>query len=266
MSGSDPTEGLPLVVLGASAGGVDALSEVVRGLPADFPAAVLVVLHISASGPSMLPQILDRVSPLRAMAASDGTRLEPGCIYVAPPDLHLKVEDGVARLTAEARVNGHRPAVDALFCSAADARGSAVTGVVLSGMRDDGTVGLARIKQQGGLAIAQDPEDAEHEGMPTSAIENVAVDAILPAAEIADALVTLVRSGSLPAAGSTNQGLLPAPQTGSTDPLMTVCPECGGVLSELAEHGVTLFRCHVGHFYAPATLVDLQRSSVESAL
>jgi two-component system chemotaxis response regulator CheB len=251
--------------MGASAGGVDALSDVVRDLPADFPAAVLVVLHISASGPSLLPQILDRATALRAVPAEDGTALEPGCIYVARPDLHLKVHDGQLRLTADARINGHRPAVDALFCSAADARGPGVTGVVLSGMRDDGTVGLARIKELGGLAIAQDPEDAQHDGMPQSAIDNVAVDAILPASEIGAALISVARDGTLPA--STNgRAAPPVLDTGETTPLTTVCPDCGGVLTEYHEHGVTVFRCHVGHSFAPRTLVDLQRNAVESAL
>ncbi|MCW2991547.1 MAG: CheB methylesterase [Solirubrobacterales bacterium] len=252
-----------IVVMGASAGGVDALSDVVRGLPADFPAAVLVVLHISASSPSMLPQILDRASPLTAVAADDGAPLEAGCIYVARPDLHLKVEDGVARLTAEARVNGHRPAVDSLFCSAADARGPAVTGVVLSGMRDDGTVGLARIKECGGIAVVQDPEDAQHDSMPLSAIENVAVDAILPAREIGPALARFLSDSTLPAHGN---GVPPPAESEVDNPLITVCPDCGGVLSERREHGLTVFTCHVGHAYSPHSLIDLQRSAVESAL
>jgi two-component system, chemotaxis family, protein-glutamate methylesterase/glutaminase len=258
-------EDLPLVVMGASAGGVEALSEVVRGLPADFPAPVLVVLHLSASGPSVLPQILDRASGLAAVAAEDRLPLEPGHIYVARPDLHLQVHAGSVRLTADARVNGHRPAVDSLFCSAADAAGSAVTGVVLSGMRDDGTAGLARIKDRGGLAIVQDPDDAQYDGMPQSAIDHVDVDAILPAAEIAATLTALLAQGILPPAAG-NGGTAPGRGEGTTTPLTTVCPECGGVLSESSEHGITIFRCRVGHAYAPRTLIELQHSAVESAL
>lgn len=253
--------------MGASAGGVDALSEVVRGLPADFPAAVLVVLHISASSPSMLPQILDRASPLPAVAADDGSRLDGGHIYVARPDLHLKLEDGVMRLSAEARINGHRPAVDSLFCSAADAHGSAVIGVVLSGMRDDGTVGLARIKQCGGIAVVQDPEDAQYDSMPLSAIEHVAVDAIIPAHEIGPALGRLLAGQALTQALAGNgNGGSPEAHANPGDPLTTVCPDCGGVLTERREHGVTVFACHVGHSYSPGSLVDLQRSAVENAL
>jgi two-component system chemotaxis response regulator CheB len=259
----DPVASPPVVVIGASAGGVDALSEVVRGLPADFPAPVLVVLHISASSPSMLPQILDRASPLAARAAEDGTPLLPGHIYVGRPDLHLKVEDGVARLSAGPRVNGHRPAVDSLFCSAADTRGAAVTGVVLSGMRDDGTVGLARIKQCGGTAVVQDPEDAQYDSMPRSAIENVAVDAIIPAHEIGPALAQLLAGDGLPGNGNGGRG---AGGGHPERPLMTVCPDCGGVLTERHEHGVTVFTCHVGHHYSPHSLADLQRSAVENAL
>jgi two-component system chemotaxis response regulator CheB len=255
----------PVVVIGASAGGVDALSEVVRGLPADFAAPVLVVLHISASSPSMLPQILDRASPLPATAADDGMLLEPGHIYVARPDLHLEIEDGVARLTAGARINGHRPAVDSLFCSAADAHGAAVTGVVLSGMRDDGTVGLARIKERGGTAVVQDPEDAQYESMPLSAIEHVAVDAILPAREIGPALVRLLAGERLPVPGNGN-GVIAQANGDPPDPLITVCPDCGGVLTERRENGVTVFTCHVGHSYSARSLTDLQRGAVENAL
>ncbi len=257
-----------MVVLGASAGGVDALSEVVRGFPADLPAAVLAVLHISASAPSLLAQILDRASALPAAPAQDGEVLEPGRIYVAQPDLHLTVADGHVRLTPDARVNGHRPAVDPLFSTAAEAHRDDVVGVILSGMRDDGTVGLARIKACGGTTIVQDPADAHFDGMPVSAIENVAVDAIMAASEIGPAIAALLAGGRLPAPATGNgHGLLDSATVGEQTPLLTtVCPDCGGVLTEHAESGVMVFRCHVGHSYTPNTLLDMQGNATETAL
>jgi two-component system chemotaxis response regulator CheB len=257
-----------VVVLGASAGGVDALSEVVRGFPADLPAAVLAVLHVSASAPSLLAQILDRASALPAAAAQDGEVLEPGRIYVAQPDLHLTVAGGHVRLTADARVNGHRPAVDPLFSTAAEAHRDGVVGVILSGMRDDGTVGLARIKACGGTTIVQDPADAHYDGMPVSAIENVAVDAILSASEIGPAIAALLAGRPLPtpATGNGHGPLGSAPAGEPTKQLTTVCPDCGGVLTEHTESGVMVFRCHVGHSYTPNTLLDLQGNATETAL
>jgi two-component system chemotaxis response regulator CheB len=254
---------LDLVVLGASAGGVRALSDVVRALPADFPAAVLIVLHVAPSSASMLPQILDRASVLPVAAARDGEHIEAGHVYVAPPDLHLVVEDGSLRLNADARVNGHRPAIDPLFCSAAELHHEHVTGVVLSGTRDDGTVGLAQIKACGGVAIVQDPDDADFTGMPVSAIEHVAVDAILPAGQIADALVRRLAGEPLPGGTPAAIAVTSEPQ-GSL--LTTVCPECGGVLTEQLDDGVPVWRCNVGHQFGSRTLAELQGSNVEQAL
>src|SRR4051794_32486624 len=134
-----------LVVMGASAGGLDAFTDIFRELPEDFPAAIAVVLHLAASAPSMLPHILDRAAAFPVEAVRDGVRIEPGRGYVCVPDRHMIVSDGHLRLEPTARVNGHRPAVDPLFCSAAEAYGSDVVGVILSGSRDDGTIGMARI-------------------------------------------------------------------------------------------------------------------------
>jgi two-component system chemotaxis response regulator CheB len=187
---------LNLVVLGASAGGVGALCAVVAGLPPGLLAAVLVVLHISPAAPSLLGQILDRASALPGSAARDGEPLMAGRIYAAPPDRHLTVDDSTVRLTSGERINGNRPAIDALFCSAADHHGAGVVGIVLSGTLHDGTAGLARIKACGGATIVQDPDDAEYDEMPDSAIEHVAVDAILPVAEIGRAVSAFIARGS----------------------------------------------------------------------
>src|SRR5579859_637557 len=183
--------GRDIVVVGASAGGVEALMHLVHGLPAGFTAAVFVALHFPANSTSMLPAILERHGPLPAAHAVDGRPIRPGRIYIAPPDFHLLVKRGHVTVVRGPRENGARPAVDPLFRSAARAYGRRVVGVVLSGSLDDGTAGLLAIVQRGGRAIAQDPREALHEGMPRSALENVPGTLPLPVAEIASTLVRL---------------------------------------------------------------------------
>lgn len=153
-------QGRDIIVIGASAGGVEALREVTRGLPADLPAAVFVVLHTPIHGTSALPRILNRYGSLPAAHARDGEAIYPGRIYVAPPNNHLLLKRGYIRLVLGPRENGHRPAIDPLFRTAARAYRSRVVGVVLSGALDDGTAGLAVVKQEGGVAVVQDPESA----------------------------------------------------------------------------------------------------------
>jgi two-component system, chemotaxis family, protein-glutamate methylesterase/glutaminase len=191
-----------LVVIGASAGGVEALKSVVAGLPPDLPAAVCIVLHISPDSPSALAGILRRAGRLPCRPAEDGDALAEGEILVAPPDRHLVVEDGRVHLTIGPRENHHRPSVDALFRSAALQRGEDVIGVILSGMRDDGTAGLAMIKSRGGATIVQDPADALYCGMPSSALEHVAVDAVVPSAAVAGAIAAMVNGQALPSGGN----------------------------------------------------------------
>lgn len=180
-----------IVVIGASAGGVEALKQLVSGLPSDFPAPILVVLHIPSHGTSVLPAILSHAGSLPAVHPRAKELLMKGQIYIAPPDKHLLVKRGYLILTKGPRENGHRPAVDPLFLTAARSYGPQVIGVILSGALDDGTVGLAAIKNEKGVAIVQDPEDAIYPGMPQSAIENVEVDYVLPLVEIAPLLVRL---------------------------------------------------------------------------
>lgn len=183
--------GHDIIVIGASAGGVEAMKEVVRGLPPDIPASIFVVLHIPPDGTSVLATILDRVGNLPAAMAKDREEIRPGRIYVARPDCHLLVKRGYVRLVRGPKENSMRPAVDPLFRTAARAYGPRVVGVVLSGTLDDGTAGLLAIKSRSGVAIIQDPEDALYSSMPRSALENVEVDYCLPAAEIPSLLVQL---------------------------------------------------------------------------
>ena len=183
-----------IVVIGASAGGVEALRTVVAGLPKDLPAAVLIVLHIPRSFPSALPAILGRSANVPVSAAVDGEALRPGRIYVAPPDRHLLALDQRVRLSSGASENGHRPAIDPLFRSAACTFGPRTVGVVLSGTRDDGAAGLAAIVAHGGAAVVQDPDDALHPSMPRAALQQVHSEHVLPATKIGARIAQLVRN------------------------------------------------------------------------
>ncbi|HWC81745.1 MAG TPA: chemotaxis protein CheB [Pseudonocardiaceae bacterium] len=194
-----------LIVVGASAGGVEALRELTAGLPIDLPAAVLVVLHLPPGRGSALDAILDRVGPLPAVTARHGERLQAGTVYTAVPDQHLLVEADRIALSHGATENGYRPSVDALFRSAAMAWGSRVIGVVLSGTLGDGTVGLLAIKSRGGLAVVQDPRDALHRGMPDSALAQVTVDRVLSAQKLGGALADMAQPPDRPSGAITEQ-------------------------------------------------------------
>jgi two-component system chemotaxis response regulator CheB len=253
-----------LVVIGASAGGVEALRQVVADLPGDLPAAICVVLHLAPGSPSALAPILQRAGRLSCRSAQDGDELRPGRILVAPPDCHLLVEEDRAHVTTGPRENGHRPAVDPLFRSAALARDGRVIGVVLSGTRDDGAAGLSTIKAHGGATIVQDPEEALYAGMPTNALAHVAVDAVAPSTLIAATIMAMV-NGDDPPPG-TRQSPGPDAARSDDEQVTTICPECGGVLSERIEGGMIQWRCRVGHRYSPDSMIDAQGEDVEAAL
>jgi two-component system chemotaxis response regulator CheB len=271
-----------IVVIGASAGGVEALRALVGGLPAGLPAAVLVVLHIPPRSPSALPVILARSGPLPAEHAIEGQPLHYGRIYVAPADHHLVVSDGRVSLSRGPAENGHRPAVDPLFRSAARAFGERVIGVVLSGARDDGTAGLAAISRRGGLALAQDPADALHPSMPRSAIEHVDVHKSLPAAELGELIGELAsRSerghvrGPRPVDAQFDEELdeeIAVTEFADPDPTYLQhpagfgCPSCHGALFALDGEPVPRYRCRVGHAWSPESLLDEQAGALEGAL
>ena len=180
-----------LVVIGTSAGGVDALRRLLGALPADFPAAVAVVVHSAPESPGVLPDILGRASALEMAKTKSGEALKASRVYVAPPDFHLLIEPGNVRLTKGPRENRFRPAIDPLFRSAAQVFGPAAIGVILTGNLDDGTAGLWTIKRLGGVAIAQDPAEARFPSMPANAIHHVDVDHVVKLADIGPLLVRL---------------------------------------------------------------------------
>jgi two-component system chemotaxis response regulator CheB len=266
------------VVIGASAGGVEAISRVVSDLPRDLHASVLVVLHISR-GRSYLPEILTRAGRLPACHPEDGQTLEYGRIYVAPPDHHIIVESGKVRVAHSASENGVRPAVDPLVRSAARVYGGRVIGVILTGTLDDGTAGIAAVREAGGVTIVQDPEEALAPGMPRSAIASGKVDHVVALRDIAMLIGALVEedapsrlpSGEHPHLRPMEPDLAAMPlAVRGTDrpgiPSVFSCPECHGTLWESDEHGVLRFRCRVGHVYSPESMIAAQTDEVDRAL
>ena len=179
-----------IFVIGASAGGVEALQVLAAGLPQDFPAPVLVVLHIGRHQ-SILPEILGRIGPLGATRAEHKQALEPGHIHIAPPDRHMIVEGGRILLTHGPKEHHARPAIDPLFRSAALEYGPRAVGAILTGWGEDGTAGLQAIKRRGGYAIVQDPGTARTSGMPFSALKYAAIDQCVRIEEMAPLLARL---------------------------------------------------------------------------
>lgn len=245
----------------------------VSGLPTAFPWAILVVLHVG-NHHSVLPGLLASSGPLPAAHAQNEERILPGRIYVAPPDRHLIVEDGHIQVTKGPKEHFTRPAIDPLFLSAALAYGTSVVGVVLTGTLEDGTAGLQAIKACGGMAVVQDPEDAQEPGMPRSALRYVAVDHCGPVAELAETLVKLTSSAPVPGAACRPEHLVheDALARAQGDPVehlaaiarpsTFVCPDCKGALWQYKEGQPIRFRCHTGHAY---TLKTLQLALAETA-
>jgi two-component system, chemotaxis family, protein-glutamate methylesterase/glutaminase len=273
--------GQDIIVVGASAGGVETLSRLVADLPEDLPAAIFIVLHMSPHTGTALPRILSRQTKLPVDHARHGEPIWPNRIYVAVPDRHLIVVRGAVRVTSGPSENGHRPAVDTLFCSAAAAYGPRVVGVILSGTRDDGTAGLRAVHARGGTAIVQDPDDALFPGMPQSALAGDHPDFVVSVGEIAVLLSKLARDElphegrSAPMPDALDAELRwadpdlerPAP---ADPPLGTPsgfsCPECHGTLWEIEDGGFSRYRCRVGHGFSADSLLVTQRSDVETAL
>jgi two-component system chemotaxis response regulator CheB len=265
-----------IVVVAASAGGLMPLRQLLAGLPADFPASVLTVLHIPPTGGQALPRILDRSGPLPAAAATDGEILEPGRVYVAPPDRHLLVVNGAIRLSRGPRQNGVRPAADPLFRSAALHAGPRTTAVVLSGTLDDGALGCATVERLGGRVAVQDPSEAAYPGMPQSALAATRHAVALPVNELALLLSRLAAERPARPDGD------PAPEleaevsrllNGDLEVDMSarpysgfICPDCGGPLYGTKGENAWTYDCMVGHGWSSQSLFDEQSVAVERAM
>jgi two-component system, chemotaxis family, protein-glutamate methylesterase/glutaminase len=268
-----------IIVMGASSGGIESLMEIASGLPSDLPAAIFVVLHVSPRGTTKFPEILTRAGHIPASHALDKEPIRPGRIYVAPPDFHLLLRNGTIRLVRGPKENNARPAIDATFRTAARTYGPRVVGVVLSGALDDGTAGLAAIKERGGIALVQDPGDALFPDMPRNAMEAVKIDYCLPTREIASLLARLalepVKGEAAPPVPEEMQkeSEIEAMDMGTIEdeekpgtPSVFGCPECGGVLWELQDDELLRFRCRVGHAYGAEGLLAAQSESLDTAL
>ncbi|AEV83625.1 chemotaxis protein CheB [Actinoplanes sp. SE50] len=263
-----------VVVIGGSAGAHKPLTQLLSRLPADLPAAVLVVLHLAPGARSTLAEMLGSACALPVRTAADGEPIRTGQVYVGAADRHLVVDGDVLRLSDGPRQNRVRPAVDALFRAVARWCGPRAIGVVLSGSLDDGAAGLAAIVAGGGLALVQDPAEARFPGMPRAALR------VVPQAVTASALDL----GDL-VAGSAGQptGAGEGPQEalrwetdmiadGSSDardrgePVALGCPECHGGMYVVRTGRAAHYVCHVGHSYSPQTLLAARDNGLEEAL
>ena len=275
----DRSRARDIVVIGASAGGIEPLTTVVRELPGDLPAAVLVVVHTPPNSVSRLPNILGRAGPLPAAHAVDGEPIVPGRIYVAPPDHHLLVRRGRVEVSRGPRENHARPAIDPLFRTAAREYGPHAIGVILSGALYDGAAGLLAIRQRGGIAIVQDTNEAMVPSMPLRALETVDANMVLGAAEIGGAIARSLGTVADPPEGIRMMDGEERLQAAISDDFaqlaqddragqvtMYTCPDCGGTLWQSDGGTASWFQCHVGHSYAPEVLLGLKSEEVEAAL
>jgi two-component system chemotaxis response regulator CheB len=271
----EPPANRDIVVIGASAGGLEALRVLLTGLPPEFMAAVFVVLHVGEA--SRLVSVLDQVSPLPVMRAIDGERFEHGHVYVAPPGKHLLLHDHHVLLRRGPRENLARPAIDPLFRSAAASFTTRVIGVVLSGALSDGTAGLRAIKRCGGLAVVQDPREALVPAMPDNALRHVDVNHVLPAADIALLLGTLTQQTAEPAPevplNIRLEAAIAAQELADMrvddmlgTPSRFTCPECHGSLWEIEDGNILRYRCHVGHAFAADAVLTSQAEETDRLL
>lgn len=259
------------------------MKTLASGLPKDLPAPVFIVWHMSPDVRGVLPQVLNREGGMPAANAYDGEEYVDGQMYIAPPDRHMLLEPGVIRVTRGPKENRFRPAVDPLFRSAALHFGSGVIGIILSGALDDGTSGLWTIKRRGGVAIVQDPSDAEVPSMPENAIREVQVDKILPVAEMPGLIIKLVHErervtaaiegngkhdpqlesevGIAAEANALETGVM---QFGEFSPY--TCPECHGVLTRLREGNLIRYRCHTGHAFTADSLLTSVTENIEKSI
>jgi two-component system, chemotaxis family, protein-glutamate methylesterase/glutaminase len=271
--------GMRLIAVGASAGGVRALRTLVGGFSDDLDAIVLVAIHIAPSSPGYLPEILSRAGPLPCQHPAQGQRLQRARVYVAPPDQHMLVDGvGSIRLSRGPKENRSRPAIDPLFRSAALAYGPRAIGVILTGNLDDGTSGLLAVKQCGGTTVIQDPADAEAPSMPSSAARHVEIDHQVPLAAMASLLVELTRErtelernamphrSEIESEVAVHDGATPSVVARIGDPSVFTCPDCHGTLMRASDAHMLRFRCHTGHAFTSQSLLAALNEVTEDAI
>ena len=266
-----------LVGIGASAGGVETLFELVAGLDIELPAALFIVLHQAAQGPAVLPELLDRRCALPVDAARDGAPVRPGRVVVAPPDRHLLVQDGRVVLSRGPKENGHRPGIDPLFRSLALEAGPGATGVVLSGLLDDGAAGLLEVVRHGGSAVVQDPDEALFDSMPRAALDQVPGAIVRPVAAVGSTLREILGREPLGVHRPTAQ-LRYEVDASRAEEIATVlddppgpvagiaCPDCSGPLFDLGTGRLHHFRCRTGHAWSEQSLGAEQDDALERSL
>jgi two-component system, chemotaxis family, protein-glutamate methylesterase/glutaminase len=246
-----------IVVIGASAGGLEALPSLAASLPSDFQTAIFITIHLYGGRDNYLPFLLNRAGPLPAAHAHDGEPIKKGRIYTAPPDFHLEFDNGHMVLNHGPKENMQRPCINAMFRSAAAAYGPRVTGVLLTGMLDDGAAGLWEIHRRGGATIVQDPAEAPFPSMPESAIHGFDVQHIARLADIGPLLVKL-------AAEDRKRVSQPSPEP-RPELSAQSCPACGGAMTAAKLGGLHEFRCHIGHRFGLKTLITEKGNQVERA-
>jgi len=266
-----------IIVIGGSSGATAPLKRILADLHPDVPAAVFIVLHIPAQGIGIFATLAAAAGRLPVHQAVDGMKFERGHVYLGAPDHHLLLLGDRIQLGRGPRENMVRPAIDALFRSAALHHGPRVIGVVLSGLLSDGAAGLNAIKRCGGTAVVQDPAEAIASEMPQRAMEATTADLYVPAARLGDVLSELAREpagAALPIAPdirleveiAAGERIGSATLANIADPAALTCPGCGGVLSEVKEARPMRFRCQVGHAYTADALAKEQEGQVDEAL
>ena len=253
-----------IVVIGGSAGALDAMISLVERLPEDYRGSLFIVSHVGTNS-SHLPQLLADAGPLPASHAIHEEKVRAGRIYVAPPDRHLLLADHRMLLSTLPREHFTRPAIDPLFRTAARAYGPRVVGVVLSGSGSDGATGLEDIRRAGGLVVVQEPADAAFPEMPQTALHAVKVDHVVPSAGLAELLTALINEPAAKKAIATDNPTL-AVQMDLEEPFALTCPECGGAVHEVSGTGLLTYRCHTGHRFSANELLEHQITDVERAV
>jgi two-component system chemotaxis response regulator CheB len=265
-----------IIAIGCSAGGVEALPRILQQLPADLPAAILIVQHLASNGPRYLADILNRQARVGVAWGEQGAKVTPGCVYVAPPDLHMLVTDGHLQLARTARENHSRPSIDKLFRSVAAEYTSRAIGVLLTGMLDDGVAGLRAIRDAGGTVIVQHPGEAAYPEMPTRAVETLHPERVLPLDDIGGELLSLIQEQVTPGQVPRDIALEasfdrdPFREPAAMDQLgirtSLVCPECTGPMWQIGNEQPRRYRCYLGHVASARQMLDANDNEVESAL